>query len=155
VPTGGLTYRLSNSSGISLNGNGSWTSADFTIKNGGGIRVSVPGSNLITSNFRIVYDSVNTTLSYDTLSGYNTTTHIADTILFPPLNGPTNLTTNIGEGSVLIIPWNRQVPGSLTMMSGDINIGSSTLTLGKSNSSIGVLAYTAGNILQLANICRQ
>jgi hypothetical protein len=147
VPTGGLTYRLSNSSGISLNGNGSWTSADFTIKNGGGIRVSVPGSNLITSNFRIVYDSVNTTLSYDTLSGYNTTTHIADTILFPPLNGPTNLTTNIGEGSVLIIPWNRQVPGSLTMMSGDINIGSSTLTLGKSNSSIGVLAYTAGNIL--------
>ena len=146
APAGPMIYRVSNPAGITLAGTGTLTAA-FNINSGGGVRISVPVSNPVTTALTLQYDTTNSTLTYDTLSGYTTAAYMADATVYPAVNGPVNLTVNIGDASTLTQPFTRTVPGTLTMTRGDLLIGANTLTIGKSALATGALAWTSGYIV--------
>ena len=141
APTGPITFRISNQNGIQLNGAGSLTST-FNINSGGGLQVSTPNSNPINTALTLVYSNTNTTLTYDGL--FNSTTN---SLLFPVTGGPTNLTTKIGNGHTLSLPFDRVIPGTLTMSNGDIDISSHSLIVGNSTTNPGLLNWTSGSIM--------
>lgn len=154
APTGTIIYRVSNPAGINLLGTGTLTS-DFAINNGGGVRISTPGTNPISSSLTLVYDTAGTTLTYDTVAGYSTASYVADAAVFPLVNGPSNLTVNVGNNSTLQLPFSRTVPRTLTMQAGDILIGGNTLSIGKSATSTGTLNWVGGYVVPTTGaLCR-
>lgn len=65
---------------------------------------------------------------------------------FPEEDGPANLTMDASANVTL--PFNRTIPGTLTMISGYIIMsGNYTLTLGSSTSNLGTLSYDDGRIV--------
>jgi len=144
APTGGLTYRILNPNGISLTGTGTLTSA-FNINAYGGVRISSGATNPITTTLALTYAAANTSLVFDntTASVPSSTTNLAT--IWPATAGPVNVSVNIGT-NWLTVPFNRTIPGTLTMTSGDIDMTVDTLMIGTSPTAAGTLSYTAGNI---------
>lgn len=141
APVGPIVYRISNPNGINLTGTGTLTSA-FNVNNNGGIRISSTAANPINTTLVPTYGTTGTTLTYDAPGATTMTANV-----FPTTSGPVNLTINTGgSANVVTMPFNRTVPGTLTMTSGDINVGTNTLTLGTSATAAGTLTYTAGYI---------
>jgi hypothetical protein len=149
-PTGPIVYRISATSGITLNAN----VANFVVGNGtlGGIRVSTTAPTPITLGGSITslqYASLGSTLTYDATGSYSMTA-----TEFPASNGPANLTIAVGASNVLTMPASfvsrslspTGASGVLTMTSGDLDINSNNLTLGTSAILPGTLTYTAGSI---------
>lgn len=139
-PAGQFVYRVSNNAGINLVGTNGLTT--FNINNNGGVRITTTAANPINTTLILAYGATNTTLYYDTAGSYTMTASV-----FPVAAGPQNLTISTGNsGNVVTMPFSRTIPGTLTMTSGDINLGANTLTLGTTAAAPGTLTYTAGNI---------
>ncbi len=140
---GEFNYTIENPQGIYLTGSGILTSAsNFRIYKNGGITIKTNVLQPINTNLVIKYDSVNTTLAY-----VNTGNVTADSICFPAVNGPANLTTDVGSLSKIILPFDRTIPSVLKMTSGNIDVQNYILTLGKAANSVGTLNYTSGYLL--------
>ncbi|WP_197062227.1 GEVED domain-containing protein [Flavobacterium rivuli] len=139
APTGVLTYRISNNSGINLSGTGTLTSL-FNINTGGVVRISSTAATPVNTSLSLAYGT-GTTLMYDA-AGPAT----VPASLFPATNGPASFTVAVGTGNVLILPFSRTIPGTLTLTSGDLDISSNVLTIGTTAAAPGALSYTAGKI---------
>lgn len=135
-PTGQITYRISNSAGINLNGLGTFTT--LALNSNGGVRISTTAANPINTTLPLTY-AANSTLTYDA-AGTVTATASA----WPATSGPANVTIN--NGDVVTVPFSRTISGTLTMTAGDIDITSNTLTLGTAATTPGTLTYTSGGI---------
>lgn len=135
-PTGPLVYRISNSNGINLVGAGSFTS--LALNSNGGVRISTATANPINTTVNLIYGS-GSTLTYDASAAVTATAAV-----WPSTANALNLTVN--NGGAVTIPFSRTVGGTLTMLAGDINISSNTLTLGTAATTPGTLTYTSGNI---------
>ncbi len=141
APAGPITYRISNPNGISLSGSGTLLST-FNLNNNGGIRISTTAAIPVNTTLTFSYSATGTTLTYDAPGAHTMTAGI-----FPTTSGPANLAINTGgSGNVVTMPFSRTVPGTLTMSSGDVNLGTNTLTLGTSGALPGTLTYTSGFI---------
>ncbi len=141
APVGPITYRVSNANGINLTGSGTLTSA-FNLNTNGGIRISSLAANPVNTTLTPTYAASGSTLTYDANGSYTMTANV-----FPTTSGPANLSINTGgSANVITMPFSRTVPGTLTMTSGDINLGTNTLTLGTTAAAAGTLTYTAGFI---------
>jgi len=139
-PTGQFVYRFSNPAGVNLVGTSGLTT--FNINNNGGVRITTTAANPVTTTMALAYGTTNTTLYYDTAGSYTMTANV-----FPTTAGPQNLNIALGNsGNVVTMPFSRTIPGTLTMASGDVNIGANILTLGTAPAAAGTLTYTAGNI---------
>ena len=144
------TWRFSNALGVTITGTGAFPTS-FPIGNGtsGGVRISTTAAPLtfagtITNGF--AYNALGSTLTYDATGSLT-----ARTIEFPATSGPANLTINVGALNVVTLPFSRSLAptgasGVLTMTSGDIDISSSTLTLGTSAAFPGTLTWASGNV---------
>jgi hypothetical protein len=141
APVGPITYRIGNPNGINLTGSGTLTGA-FNLNTNGGVRISSTAANPINTTLTLTYNASGTTLTYDANGSPTMTANV-----FPTTSGPVNLTINTGgSANIVTMPFSRSIPGTLTMTSGDINIGTNTLTLGTSATAAGTLTYTAGYI---------
>jgi hypothetical protein len=140
APSGRIQYSIINPLGINLSGSGSLTT-NFNINSNGGIIIATNSANPINTPLNLVYDPVNSTLTYAANANCVATTNV-----FPISNGPQNLTINMPPGTKVSIPFSRTVPSTLKMTAGDIDLGASTLTLGISAAATGTLTWTAGNI---------
>ncbi len=140
APAGAIMYRVSNLSGVEWNGTGSF-GTNFNINAKGGVRISSIGAYPVKTNLKLVYDPTASTLVYDAAGDC-----VADSTVFPAQAGPQNLTVNILANRSLTLPFNRTVPGTLRMGSGNINLGGGTLTLGASVSTPGTLSWVSGYI---------
>lgn len=142
-PTGPITFRISNPAGITLNG----SFPTFTFGNGtlGGLRISTNYNTPISlsgSLTTLAYNAANSTLTFDA-TGVTT----ASALIFPTSGGPTSLTVNMGNLNMLAIPFDRTISNTLTLTSGDVNMGSYTLTLGTGTTVTGTLSGTSGSII--------
>lgn len=141
APVGPIVYRVSNPNGVNLTGSGT-LATNFNVNNNGGVRISSTAANPFNTTLTFVYGATGTTLTYDAAGPLTMTSNV-----FPTTSGPVNLAINTGgSANVVSMPFNRTVPGTLTMTSGDINLGSNTLTLGTSATAAGTLTYTSGFI---------
>lgn len=140
APIGSVIYRVSNPVGINLAGTGTLT-GNFNINANGGVRISTNAATPINTSLALVYNSSNTTLTYDAAGNCT-----ASTLLYPSVNGPANLTVGMLNNSVLTVPFSRTIPGTLRMISGDIDMGANTLTLGTAIATPGTFTWTSGYI---------
>jgi hypothetical protein len=144
APAGRITYQISNPAGINLYGTGNLSSAGFAVNAGGAVRISAPVSKPVNTTLALQYDA-GARLQYDAPGSYS-----ADSICFPVLNGPANVTIATGPGGVLHLPFSRTIPGILQMTSGNIDLDTGSLILGTSASNPGTLTYTGG-LVQLGS----
>lgn len=139
-PTGRILYWVTNPAGINLNGSGGLTA--FNINDGGGVRISTTAAAPINTTLALTYAATGTTLTYDPAGAT-----VATAAVWPATSGPLNVVINTGGSANSIgLPFNRTISGTLTMTSGDIDLGANTLTLGTAAATPGTLTYTAGNI---------
>lgn len=130
---GKCIYKISNSNGIHLVGNGTLNTQPFRVHNEGGIDVATTASFPINTLLNIAYDSNSSTLFYSAQSNLT-----ADTICFPSTFGPAKVRLDIGS-HILDMPFDRTIATELRFMSGKLNIGSHHLTIGRSVSQVGSL----------------
>ena len=141
APVGPFNYRVSNPAGINLTGSGTLTGA-FNINSNGGVRISSVAANPINTTLALTYAATATTLTYDPAGSAAATAAV-----WPATSGPLNVTLNTGgSANVIGVPFSRTIAGTLTMTSGDFNLGANTLTLGTAPATTGTLTYGAGNI---------
>jgi len=139
APSGAFIYRISNPNGINLSGTGTLIN-NFDVNTKGGVQISTTGANPINSTLTMQY-AANTVLIYDAPGNCTTTATI-----FPANNGPANVTINIPAGYAVSIPFDRVIPGTLTMSQGDIDMGNHNLMLGTAIASPGTFAWYNGTI---------
>jgi hypothetical protein len=139
APTGGITYRISNPFGISIIGE-SFSTNEFWINGTGGVEIQTAEINPIESDLNLVYNPAGlTSLTYT----YNDTL-IARDYEFPETNGPYNLRISSQNNNVLILPFNRTVPGAFTL-GGQLILLDKELTLGVSPTLTGSLNVIGNN----------
>lgn len=127
-------YIVSDVQGINLTGT-------MTIATNGSLIINTVAATPINGG-TLVYGTAPTTLQYGNgTSGMAALT--ATAAIFPASSGPSNLTINNANG--VNLGFSRTVT-TLTMTSGNINLGGNTLTLGTSASAAGTLSYSAGLI---------
>lgn len=138
VPSGRVTLNISNGSGINLTGTGGLTT--YTLNTNGGIRIATRAANPINTSLIFSYAS-GSALTYDTIGNITMTANV-----LPAVNGPDNVTINVGTANVVTMPFNVTIPGTLTLTAGDLDIGINNLTIGTSPATPGSIVATGGNI---------
>lgn len=139
---GEFMYTIRNPYGIQLNGTGNFSINNiFKINKKGGLTIQTNAMPPITTTLTLRFDTLDSELKYNYTGNL-----IADAVCFPASNGPSKMTTDLGAAHQLSIPFDRTL-ASLNMLSGDINIQSNTLTLGKSSTQAGSLSYSEGYII--------
>jgi hypothetical protein len=123
-----IHYVLNNPAGAALTGS-------LSLYQGGSLTMT---AGTLSGTGSVSWNTTNTNLIYNG-SGPQTAG------MEFPLSTPRSLTIKKGT-SVLTVPFSRSVPNTLTMISGDIDLGSNILTLGTSATSIGALDWTSGSI---------
>lgn len=142
--TNGRQYFASNDSAFFINGN-------YIITNPAGITVAATapfttgavftvskGMTIATASIPPVATTLDVAYTAGTSLSYQGPARQSDAIVFPAINGPKNVTINLDTPSgVLLVPFTRNIPGTLSMLKGDIDFGANSLTLGTSASNPG------------------
>lgn len=127
-------YIVSDVQGINLTGT-------LTVPTSGSLIINTVAATPINGG-TLVYGTAPTTLQYgNATSGMAALT--ATAAIFPASSGPSNLTINNANG--VSLSFSRTVT-TLTMTSGNLNLGGNTLTLGTSAAAAGTMSYTSGLI---------
>jgi hypothetical protein len=129
IVTNNISYILNNPAGAVLTG--------ILPVNADAINMITNGSWSGTGSFQ--YNSVSSNLTYN-----GTGAQTATIFEFPASNGPVSLTINKTAGTVVTLPFNRTIAGTLTLTSGDINLGVYNLQIGTSASTSGSISGTGG-----------
>ncbi|MEN9568990.1 MAG: hypothetical protein RL172_221, partial [Bacteroidota bacterium] len=115
------------------------------INNGSSAAATCTNSGNFTGAGTIQYSGTGAGANNFTLLYAGSTAQTASSVEFPTANAPYNLTINSNTSVAFPASFNRTVPGTLTLLSGGLNLGSNTLTL--SNTSLAAqLSYTGGFI---------
>lgn len=127
-------YIVSDVQGINLTGT-------LTVPTNGSLIINTVAATPINGG-TLAYSTAPTTLQYgNATSGMAALT--ATAAIFPASSGPSNLTINNANG--VSLSFSRTIT-TLTMTSGNINLGGNTLTLGTSAAAAGTMSYTSGLI---------
>jgi len=141
APAGPIVYRVGNAAGINLVGINSLGSTPvLAINSGGGVRISTTAANPINTSLLLQYATTNSTLTFDTAGNITATAAV-----WPSTTAPFNVVINVNTGNAVQVPFNATIPGTLTFLSGDIDMSSYGLTIGNST-----LATNQGTIMEPA-----
>ncbi|RYZ55952.1 MAG: hypothetical protein EOP49_01745, partial [Sphingobacteriales bacterium] len=132
APTGAIKYEMNNPDGIHLVGTGLLTT-QFRIDSFGGLNIAQAINHPILTTLKFVYQD-KTTLSF---SGFGNID--VDTLIFPALNGPSDLYVNVGLNNSARLPGSRTLSRSLSFNSGSLILDTAHLTLGASATMPGNL----------------
>jgi hypothetical protein len=124
---GWVTYNILNPYGIRLVGTGNFNvNPNFNLNSNGGLKIGTPVLYPVMTDLKLVYN----VLSSCKLE-YNGDAYMADSIAFPELNGPTNVTINLANSSAAVtVPFNRTIRSYLYLTKGDIDFGANSLMIG-------------------------
>ncbi len=138
-PAGPIVYRVGNAAGINLIGINTMGSTPILyINSGGGVRISTTNANPINTSLLLQYATTNSTLTYDTSGNITATTAV-----WPTSTPPFNVVINVNTGNAVKVPFNATIPGTLTFLSGDIDMSTYNLTVGNNT-----LATNLGSIVE-------
>ncbi len=148
APAGGRCNIINSNTdavGVSLNSTGFAGSLRVTNTNSAAAATCTNGGNFTGAGV-ITYSGTGAGANNFTLIYNGSSSQTASGVEFPASNAPYNLTVS-GAGSIgFPASFNRTIPGTLTMVSGGLNLGSGN-TLSLTNASLSTqLVYTSGFI---------
>ncbi len=147
---GFINYRVLNAMGITLTGTITLNSSASSP--GPSLRISSTASPAVAGAGTVVYGT-NTVLIYDagtfdSASGNQT----AGVNEFPPAAGPPNLTINnisAAPNNIVTIPFDRTIPGMITLTNGIVSTGANTLTSDTTGTVTRTNGFVEGNFRKL------
>jgi hypothetical protein len=148
--SGFINYRVVNPLGITLTGTITLNSPASSP--GPSLRISSAASAAIAGAGTVVYGT-NTSLIYDAgtfdSAGGNQTAGVNE---FPPAGGPPNLTINnitAAPNNIVSIPFDRTIPGTITLTNGIVSTGANTLTSEATGTVTRTNGFVEGNFRKM------